>query len=138
MTEHPNDPRPHSRGARVTIRFSDKEIATLKKRAGTLGLETSALIRAAALDAVAPSVTRDVAPVVTREVAPSDPDLAALRDDIARVALNIRQIARLASKNGVAVIRGSDDKRAFTEMLIEARDAVERVDAALRGTGAQR
>lgn len=87
--------RPSRLAARFTVRFTEGEIATLKQRAATLGIRPSALVRAVTIDAMA----RGDAPMVPTKIAAVVADagmreMAALRTEINRVGVNLRQLIR--------------------------------------------
>lgn len=106
--------------ARFTVRFTEGEIATLKQRAATLGISPSAVVRAVTLDAMA----RGAAPMVPTKIAAVVADegmreMAALRTEINRVGVNLRQLIRRIDSGAVTII-GTD----VAETLLVLRELI--------------
>lgn len=133
-----SDTRRPNRGRIVSVRFDRNEYELIASAAARAGISVSALIRAAAFDAVeaarsvtAVAIATDGAPQAQPQVPAKE--LIELRTEVNRVGVNINQIARLWNKHNGPVISAEESPEKVEETISEMISVMANVDLLLGG-----
>ncbi|MGJ9405753.1 plasmid mobilization protein [Nesterenkonia aurantiaca] len=125
--------RPSSKGKRLTVRFDEAEDTKVRARARSMGIPSSAFVRAVVLDAIkGNSVPSSVAAAIdTPQESSSNPDEIRLgrelRTAITRIGVNYNQIARQVNKVGPQALndpKAIEVMSELTESLRQVQDLV--------------
>ena len=121
MAHASEDTRRPNLDARFTARFGEAELAEVKRRAASLGVPPSALVRAVVLDFIGggdgAAMPAAIAPAIDSGPAGRSAELAELRTEVNRVGVNFNQVLRKIHAGEVTVIDTD-----VAEMLVEIRD----------------